>query len=85
MRYLTLTNLAAIRKFILGDSPQARVPSAANRIAVRLAPRLPITLHNRPYTGVNVEVARRYLGIDMVRILPCKGMGNPYAVPSQLT
>lgn len=36
------------------------VPSAAKKTAIWLAPLRPITLHKRPYRGVNVHVARRY-------------------------
>ena len=55
---------------MLGDNPQATVPSPANSTAVWLAPRLPITLHNRPYSGVNVHVARSCLGTVTVSMLP---------------
>ena len=46
---------------ILLDMPQQSVPRPANKTAAWLAPRLPMTLHKRPYKGVNVQVASRYL------------------------
>lgn len=45
------------------EKPQAAVPRAAKNTAVWFAPRRPIALHNLPYSGVNVQVARRYLAV----------------------
>lgn len=43
------------------DRPQASVPIPEKKIAVCIAPRRPKILQSRPYRGVNVHVARRYL------------------------
>lgn len=53
--------------FILFDSPHARIPTAAKKTAEWWAPRLPIALQRRPYSGVNVHVARRYLSMMRFR------------------
>ena len=69
------------------EKPHAAVPKAAKRTAVWLAPRRPSTLHNRPYSGVKVLVASKYLSeaqsreySTFIRTYEI----SPYAVPSQL-
>jgi hypothetical protein len=55
------TNRAAINISMFIDNPQDKVPSAAIQTANWFAPLLPITLHNRPYKGVKVQAASKYL------------------------
>ncbi len=57
----SLTNRAAMSISMLVDKPQTAVPRAAKKTAIWFAPLRPMTLHKRPYNGVNVHVARRYL------------------------
>ena len=46
---------------MLFDNPHAMIPMPANKTADWFAPLLPITLLKRPYNGVNVHVASKYL------------------------
>lgn len=55
------TNRAAINISMFVDKPQNSVPRAAIETANWFAPRLPMTLHNRPYNGVKVQTASKYL------------------------
>lgn len=43
------------------ENPQASVPIPEKNIAVCIAPRRPKMLQSRPYRGVNVQVASKYL------------------------
>ena len=56
-----LTNRETMSICMLFDNPHAMMPMAANKIADWFAPLLPITLLKRPYNGVNVHVASKYL------------------------
>lgn len=66
------------------ESPQANVPSPAKTTAVWFAPLRPKTLLNRPYKGVNVHVASKYLKNTIIFHLEAKGVQLAYDVPSQL-
>ena len=56
------TNREIISICMLFDNPQAMMPMPANKTADWFAPLLPMTLLKRPYNGVNVHVASKYLG-----------------------
>lgn len=56
-----LTKRAAMSISRLVDNPQQSVPIPAKKTAVWFAPRRPMTLERRPYRGVKVHIARRYL------------------------
>ena len=56
------TNLAAMSISMLVDRPHIRTPRPQKNKAVWLALFRPNTLHRRPYSGVKLHVARRYLG-----------------------
>lgn len=53
---------------MLLEKPHAAVPSAAAITAVWLAPLRPKTLHKRPYSGVKVQTANKYLGIAVASV-----------------
>ena len=55
------TNRETMSICMLFDKPHAMIPMVANSIADWFAPLLPITLLRRPYNGVNVQVASKYL------------------------
>ena len=55
------TNREAISISILFERPLMRTPRHANSKAAWLAPFRPKTLQRRPYKGVNVHAAKRYL------------------------
>lgn len=77
------TNLAAMRVSIRVDSPHARVPTPVKITAVWFAPLRPNTLLRRPYNGVNVHIANRYLRMcGRVNKKPTEW--TTYDVPSQL-
>ena len=63
-----LTNLAAMRVSMLVENPQAKVPRPAKNTEAWFAPRRPITLERRPYNGVNVHVASKYLDIPVSKV-----------------
>ena len=80
-----LTNRAAISISMLEEKPQAAVPRAAKNTAVWFAPLRPMTLHKRPYKGVKVHVARRYLTKPNVKANSRRAeLSETNAVPSQL-
>ena len=60
------TNLERINISMLQERPQAIIPNDANSTAKWFAPHRPIALHNRPYNGVKVHVAKRYLRVNTV-------------------
>jgi hypothetical protein len=66
LRWERLTKRAAISISMLVDSPHIKVPTPANSTAVCWALLRPMTLHKRPYNGVKVAVAKRYLFSDLV-------------------
>lgn len=69
---------------MLFDNPHAMMPMAANKIADWLAPLLPITLLKRPYNGVNVHVASKYLGEWGKMRVSWRYKISTYDVPTQL-
>ena len=78
------TNRATISVSIFVDSPQARVPIAQARTAVWFAPRRPRALHSRPYSGVKVHVASRYLEENAINGTGQQASVEAHEVPSQL-
>lgn len=71
---------------MLLERPHAAVPTAAKATAIWFAARRPITLQSRPYSGVNVQVASRYLAPhgNAERARGKRRSIITYAVPSQL-
>jgi len=68
---------------ILSEHPHTTVPMAHRETASWFAPLRPRTLHKRPYNGVNVHVASRYLEMKML-VVANNLTVHSYAVPSQL-
>lgn len=68
---------------MLVESPQATVPTPVKSTASWAAPRLPSTFAKRPYNGVKVAVASRYLMFLLSMRVGREGLKS-YDVPSQL-
>jgi hypothetical protein len=77
------TNRAATNISMFVEKPHNRVPNAVIQTANWFAPRLPIMLHNRPYRGVNVQTASKYLRKKFKIELRAE-QSRIYDVPSQL-
>ena len=69
---------------MLVDRPHITTPTAAKNRAVWLALFLPNTLHRRPYSGVKLHVASRYLGVPSVEVAMYERILATHDVPSQL-
>jgi hypothetical protein len=66
------------------DRPHIRTPRPAKNRAVWLALFRPNTLHRRPYSGVKLHVASRYLGVLSVGGVWFEQILATHDVPSQL-
>ena len=66
------------------DRPHIRTPRPAKNRAVWLALFRPNTLHRRPYSGVKLHVASRYLGVLSVGVALFEQILATHDVPSQL-
>jgi hypothetical protein len=78
------TNLATISIYMLVDRPHIITPRAEKNRAVWLALFRPKRLHRRPYSGVKLHVARRYLDALSVGVALYEQVPATHDVPSQL-
>ena len=69
---------------MLVDRPHIRTPRPAKNRAVWLALFRPNTLHRRPYSGVKLHVASRYLCVPSVGLSWIEQILVTHDVPSQL-
>ena len=67
---------------MLVDKPHIRTPRPAKNKAIWLAHFRPITLHRRPYSGLKLHVASRYL--NMLSLAGVEWFETTHDVPSQL-